>query len=200
MEKKAVILIATIIICSLLCTVAQAAISIESSMSISGTGIIDHYIEAQTNYTLSGQKYTESVRTPSLGLFGVSEVDNRAEFSMLTGNESDIVVEGATTSNYIAAMYCMRNYQTDVVQEHIYRGDTTGSYEFMADDFSSLMAAEGTTSGKMEFDIISKSRDTHKTLYNEKFEFFGVLDYVIENYIENVTYPGAGNGDWLGCP
>lgn len=200
MKKEIVIGIVAVLICSSLGTVGQAAISIENSIEISGIGIIDHCIEAQTNFTMTGQKYTESVITPSLGWYGISNVNIHSEFGMLTGNESDIAIEGTTISNYTAAMYSMRNYDLGAVQEFLYRGDTTISYELMADNFSSLMITEGTTEGKMEYNIVLKNSNTRKTLYNEKFEFLGLLNYIGESYIENVTYPGAGDEDWLGCP
>lgn len=183
-----------------LVTITQAGISVENSVDISGTGIMDSYIDAQTDFMLSGQKYTESVKTPALGLFGISEINSRSEFSMYVNNESDISVESATISNYTAGKYCMRNYDLGTVQNLKVRGDSVIAYEFMADNFSSLMLAEGLTHGYTEYNIIAKDSFTFKKLYDENFEFDGRLEFNIESYIENQTYPGAGAEDWLGCP
>lgn len=183
-----------------LVTITQASVSIDNSVSTSGTGIIDHWIEAQTDFCLSGQKYTEETKTPSLGLFGVSTIDSRSEFSMYVNNDSDISVEGARVSNYTKSAYCLRNYDLGTVQNLKLRGNNVLSYEFHADNFSSLMLAEGLNKGYTEYNIVAKDKNTFKKMYDENYEFEGVLEFNIESYIENQTYPGAGAEDWLGCP
>ena len=199
--KKAIIKgIVTIAICILFVSVVQAGISIENSIATSGTGIIDHWLNAQTDFCLSGQKYTEETKTPALGLFGISTIDSRSEFSLYTNNDSDISVEGARISNYTKSAYCLRNYDLGTVQNFRVNGNNVLSYEFRADNFSSLMLAEGLNKGYTEYDIVVKDINTFKKIYDENYEFRGVQEFNIESYIQNQTYPGAGMGDWLGCP
>lgn len=200
MKRGVLKLVLVLLLCSVCCMCTTADISVENSVSVSGAGVLDHYIEAQTEYTHNGQKYTEWVRTPSLGWYGVSKIDVRVELAMMTGNKSDIATEGDMESDYTTAMYCMRNYDLGAIQEFLYDGNTTLSYMFMADNFSSLMVAEGATKGYTEFNIVLKDINTTKPLYDERFTFRGVLGYDIESYIENVSYPGAMSEDWLGCP
>lgn len=199
MEKAIVKGIVIITVCAMLISVVQASISVENSVSISGTGIIDHYIEAQTDIGMFGQKYTEELRTPALGLFGTSEIESRAEFSMLAANDTDIFSEGAMVSNYTASEFCMRNYDLGVVQDVKYHGDVMSTYTFQADNFSSLMLIESVSTGKTGYNIVVKDTSIFKTLYEESFEILGFTKLNIESYIENISYPCAG-GDWLGCP
>jgi len=200
MEKKAIIGIVTILVLCLSIATVQAGISIENSIATTGTGIIDHRIDAQTDFCMSGQKYTEETKTPALGLFGISNIDMRAEFSLYTNNETDISVEGARVSNYTKSAYCLRNYDLGTVQNLKVRGDNVLSYEFRADNFSSSMVAEGLNKGYTGYNIVVKDKSTFKKIYDENYEFIGPLGFNIESYIENQTYPGAGAGDWLGCP
>jgi len=160
MEKKAIIGIVTILVLCLSVTVVQAGISVENSISASGTGIMDHYIDAQTDFCLSGQKYTEETKTPALGLFGISNIDMRMEFSLYANNETDISVEGARISNYTKSAYCLRNYDLGTVQNLKLRGNNALSYEFRADNFSSIMFAEGLNEGYTKYNIVVKDKDT----------------------------------------
>lgn len=198
-EKIVVGIAVALFICGLV-TIAQAGISIDNSISTSGTGVINHYIEAQTDFCLSGQKYTEETVTPALGLFRISTINKRSEFSMYVNNDSDISIEGARVSNYTKSAYCMRNYDLGTVQNLKLHGDNVLSYEFMADNFSSLMFAEGLNKGYAEYNIVAKDKNTFKKMYDENYEFTGNMEFNIESYIENQTYPGAGVEDWLGCP
>lgn len=200
MEKAILKGIVTIAICFMLVSTVQAGISIENSIAASGTGVIDHYIDAQTDFRLSGQKYTEETKTPALGLFGFSTIDSRSEFSMYVNNDSDISVEGARISNYTKSAYCLRNYDLGTVQNLKVNGDNVLSYEFHADNFSSLILAEGLNKGYTEYNIVVKDKNTFKKIYDENYEFIGGIGFNIESYIQNETYPGAGVKDWLGCP
>lgn len=185
----------------LLISTATAAISIENSYELDGTGVMDHNIDAQTERLLDGQKYSASMRTPSLGLFGDSTLKYNEEINVLTGNESDIEVLGALLGNYTISKYCMRNYDIGAQQSLYTKGNTILDYEFMGDNYSSAMVVDGRTAGKTEYSILVRNVSApHSIVFDENFEFSGLLSYNVESYIENITYPAEGCEDWLGCP
>jgi len=194
------ILVVGILLCLFVVGNAAATVEITLDSKMECVGIINRDIEMQTDALMDGQKYTSILRTPSLGLYGRSELKYNEELNAIIGDDTDIEVLGAFAGNYTIGDYCLRNYKIGVRQAFNYKGNSMVDYEFIGDNTTSNMAIEGITVGEMEYNILVRNTTSYTKIFTDDFEMNGISGFKIDSHIEDVLYPCVGYSDWLGCP
>jgi len=208
-KKELVIWIVALCIASALIGVAAAEdYIIESEMAINGTGSFDIDMGVQTEKGFAGKKLSESFYTRFMGTDGNSNLQFNSALEIYMGNSTEHENESITDiayaqtalstnakhfasfSNYdVGASVCIATKEDSVVLFEGIMEDNTNSFEL-----------EGSVTGYAR--ITEKVVDpTTRVKYLDKdTRLWGRHTFNSNHFVEKVSYPEGGNGDWLGCP
>jgi hypothetical protein len=178
-----------------------------SSISISGTGLIDVSLEVNSNGDYSGLGLSQYLYTPSLGMNGPSYMEYSANFELGIYNISEanqtqdiIYTENGMASNVRHSAY-LSNYEVGSVAGFCYTGNATQRVEMYGDNALSEIEIAGVIEGKMKLSQMTKDPITRIVLSREMTELKGTYTYDWNSYAEIIEYPASeGKEDWLGCP
>ena len=180
--------------------ITTASIEVSNTYAIEGVGVVDRTLDIETDSAIAaGQKFSESMFTKG----DMTQLNMTQELdTVLDCSDSEIDLYGSFAATNARAQQYLRNYNLGTIHGYEYMGGATKlEYEYAADNFTSGMHLTGESIDKMEYTIKVKELDTHKTLFAESFTMNGYTKYDIDSFVENVSYPAAGEeGDWLGCP
>ena len=178
-----------------------ASVDVSNTYDVKGLGIIDRSLEIKTTSIVGeGQRFTESIHGSGFGI--QSELNLTQNIDVVCScNETEISIFGAMTGAEVRAKQYIRNYVLGSIQGCKVRGVTQLEYEYIAEDYTSMMHIEGENAGEVDVLVKIKDLETHKTIFLDEMGISGYTKFNIESFIENVSYPASGEeGDWLGCP
>lgn len=201
--KKGLRLFALFVIGILIATIGSGAASldVQNEYNIKGIGIVDRSLEIETTSLVGeGQRFTESIHGSGFGIQSELNITQNIDVSC-SHNETEISIFGSMTSTEARAKQYMRNFNLGSIQGCKVKGVTRLEYEYIAENYTSVMHIEGENAGKLGVLIKIKDLETHKTIFCDEIDITGYSKFNIESFIENVSYPASGEeGDWLGCP
>lgn len=199
--KKTITFFASIglVLCMLLGIVSATPFDILIRTDIQGDGVMDRSLLLQTDPNYEGKKYSETMYTPSLGLYGISVMNYTEEITMMLSNDSLIDVMGESAIVNIKTHQEIKNYDMGVSQSHRVIGNYILDYNYVAEDYLTFQMLMGSVEGKGKLCNMVRS-PANKTYYLlDKIDFEGRFDIDIETEISDMGYP-ASETEWLVCP
>jgi uncharacterized protein with GYD domain len=181
-----------------------AGLEVQTTFSIQGEDlIIDKELEVNTEVRLAGIKYTDYLRTQSLGKHDTSKVNYTMEFNLLSGDEknSTLNVDSSFEATNICQMASVRDYGLKSKQSFWTEGDTEAVVMFAVDNHSSSFDLAQAITGAGGYRLLVRnSTDWHTKEYYDTADYSGTLELLIGSFFGKSYYPAAGIGDFLQCP
>ncbi|MBE9592786.1 MAG: hypothetical protein IMF19_04830, partial [Proteobacteria bacterium] len=112
MRKKEFLTYGAIIVVAIVFLGAEfsSAMPTTTTTTIEGKGVIDRTIEIQSAKGSYGLSYQSDMRTPSLGYYGISQVDFFEKIVFGEGNETYIVIDGKYSLDNVYRLTDVKNY------------------------------------------------------------------------------------------
>lgn len=176
-------------------------IEITTSMQVVGNGTYESEIALKGADSNTGLEYYGQAYTPSLGLYGGSEINISAEYLLLQSNHSELQIAEESEITNMRTKRCFKNYELGTLQVFNTFGDYRILSEFGGDTNMSMMMVEAEVTGKTLMEITMRDLNkSHFYIVRDRGEYKG--DYTIElsSLIERVEEPRADVEDWLECP
>lgn len=189
------------VILSVIVGTAAAAVEVSTTYKIVGNGTYDAEILMQSTNLADGIKYYGEAYTPSLGVFGPSEIILSTAYMLTRNNESELQISEESTITNIRSKRCFKNYELGTLQAINLFGDYTVLAEFGGDVNMSMMMVEAEISGKALSEVkVRALNKSHFYIVWDKAEYRGEYNIEMSNLIEHVEEPRASMDDYLGCP
>ena len=172
---------------------------ITNVVEIVGEGVIDRTIDVRNGERGQGLAYCSDMRTPSLGFYGISQVNFIETIKLKEGNETHISVSGNYDLEYIYRLTDMRNYDVGARYRISNTGTEEGYNEFYVSNNMSYMTVNKKVSGSGRWYILRKNATG--SIYRDKGDYRG--NFTIRFEDRRIEHIGAGAAqivDWLVCP
>lgn len=194
--------VAGIVAFFILLTVLSMGISrctpITTVVEVVGVGVIDRTIDIQNGGRGQGLAYCGDMRTPSLGFYGISQVNFTETIKHKEGNDTHISVSGNYNLDYIYRLTDMRNYDEGARYRISNIGTEEGYNEFYVSNNMSYMTVTKKVTGSGRWCIMRKN--VTGSIYRDKGDYKGNFTIHIEDKRIGRLGKGAAVEDWLICP
>ncbi len=177
----------------------SSAMTITSHTSMTGVGVVDRTVEAETAKWYEGSKFHSDLRTPYLGIQGESEVDFTEELWMQKANETEISVDGTYKNEGVFHRVDISSYEVGTRYKFENTGGEYIKSRLFANGNESAMYVEGGVSSKGGWRIIARDPNTKVKEFWEDTDYEGTFNIILDYSIKRVTHSAAVS-DWLGCP
>ena len=209
MKKGLTILIASMILLSVvISSTAAEDYIIESEMAINGTGSFDIDMGVQTEKGFAGKKLSESFYTRFMGTDGNSNLQFNSALEIYMGNSTEHDNESITDIAYAQtalstnAKHFARfsNYDVGASVCIATKEDSVVLFEGIMEDNVNSFELEGSVTGYARITEKVVDPTTQVNYLDKDTRLWGRHVFNSNHFVEKVSYPKGGLGDWLGCP